>query len=280
MTANSTFQMVNEQGWRVGLTNLLRKENRNWWHTRAWLVNIVIWLLIINGIGSLMLWTPEPTPDGTSVQQNDAAVLPPAEVAVPTAMMNLVILAGLFTPIGGIIAMQGEIIDEKKSGTAAWVLSKPVSRTAFVLSKLLPNAVALVIVTTVVQWAVTYVLFAIRGSTPPPGPFALGVVLLSLHLLFYVALTLLLGTVFSERGPVIAIPIGVLFSAQFLLSNFQSLAYLTPWPLIFPTGTDQPLVLQAMMGTPLTTIVPILATIIWIGVFVGLAIWRFSRDEF
>ena len=34
------------------------------------------------------------------------------------------------------------------------------------------------------------------------------------------------------------------------------------------------------MGMPLTTVVPIVATLVWIVVFVGVAIWRFGRDEF
>ncbi len=279
MSANSTFQTVNERGWRMGFANLLRKENRDWWRTRRWWINVLIWLVILNGIAYAMLWTPMPDPNAPNPQTAERTLLPP-DAAVATTLLNLVILAGLFTPIGGIITMQGAIIDEKKSGTAAWILSKPVSRTAFILAKLLANAVALLIVSLVVQWAVAYALFVIRGSAPPPGPFAFGVALLGLHLLFYLTLTLVLGTLFSDRGPVIAIPVGVLFGAQFLMNNFGSLAVFTPWPLIFPTGADQPLVIQAMSGQPLTTITPVLATLVWIVVFVGVAIWRFRRDEF
>jgi ABC-2 type transport system permease protein len=276
MSANPTFQLVNERGWRRGFANMLHKENRDWWRTRRWLVNILIWLAIINGIAALMLWTPTRDPS----QPNAEPVMMPAEVAVSTTLLNLVILAGLFTPIGGVIVMQGAIIDEKKSGTAPWILSKPVSRTAFIASKLIANAVALIVVTTLVQWVVAYILFAIRGSTPPLVSFAFGVALLSLHLLFYLTLTLMLGTIFSDRGPVIAIPVGILFSAQFLMNNFPLLARLTPWELIYPSGADQPLVIQAMMGQSLTTITPILGTVMWIVVFVGVAVWRFRREEF
>lgn len=279
MSANATFQMVNERGWRMGFANLLRKENRDWWRTRRWWVSILIWLVILNGITYAMLWTPMPDPDAPDPQTAERTLLSP-DAAVTTTLFNLVILAGLFTPIGGIITMQGAIIDEKKSGTAAWILSKPVSRTAFILAKLLANSVALLIVSLVVQWAVAYVLFGIRGVTLPPGTFAFGVALLGLHLLFYLTLTVMLGTLFNDRGPVIAIPVGVLFGAQFLMSNLGSLASFTPWPLIYPLGTDQPIVIQAMMGQPLTTITPILATIGWIVVFVSVAVWRFRREEF
>lgn len=279
MSANSTFQMINERGWRMGFANLLRKENRDWWRTRRWLINIIVWLLLINGIVVGMLWTPMPdlsAPDPQTAERT----LQPADVAVTTTLVNLVILMGLFTPIGGVIAMQGVIIDEKKSGTAAWIMSKPVSRTAFIVSKLIPNVVALLALSIVVQAVITYILFAIRGSTPALGDYAFGVALLCLHLLFYLSLTLMLGTMFNDRAPVIAIPIGILFAAQFLMNNFAALASFTPWGLIFPMGQDQGLVTQAMMGMPLTTVVPIAATAVWIVVFVGVAIWRFGRDEF
>jgi ABC-2 type transport system permease protein len=263
--------MVNEQGWRRGFANMLRKENREWWRTRRWWINILIWLAIINGIAYLMLWTPE--------GEGATAVQLPPEVAVTTALVNLMVMAGLFTPIGAVVAVQGSIIDEKKSGTAAWIASKPVSRTAFIVSKLIANSVALIVVTTVIQWAVLYVLFAIRGSTPQIGPFAFGVALLSLHLLFYLTLTLMLGTLFNDRGPVIGIPIGVLFGAMFLMPYLGDAVLFMPW-LIIPSGGHLGLATEMMMGQPLATATPILATIVWIIVFVAVALWRFQREEF
>ena len=130
--------MVNERGWRMGFANLLRKENRDWWRTRRWWISTIVWLLLINGIAYGMLWTPMPDPSAPNPMTAPTVMLPP-EAAVTGALGNLVIMVGLFTPIGAIIAMQGSIIDEKKSGTAAWIMSKPVSRTAFIVSKLLAN---------------------------------------------------------------------------------------------------------------------------------------------
>ena len=279
MSANSTFQMVNERGWRMGFANLLRKENRDWWRTRRWWITTIIWLLLINGIAYAMMWTPMPDPSAPNPMTAPTIMLP-AEAAVTGAMGNLVVMVGFFTPIGAIIAMQGSIIDEKKSGTAAWIMSKPVSRTAFIVTKALANSVALLLVSLVIQWVLLYGLFALRGSTPPPGPLVFGVALLGLNLLFYLTMTLMLGTLFNDRGPVIAIPVGVLFAAQFLMNNFPTLALLTPWGLIWPNGMEPPLALQAMMGMPLTTVVPIVATLAWIVLFIGVAIWRFGRDEF
>lgn len=279
MSANASFQTVNERGWRMGFANLLRKETRDWWRTRRWWINTIMWLLLINGIAYAMLWTPIPDPASPDPESAERILLP-AEVAVPSALMNLVIMAGLFTPIGAIITMQGSIIDEKKSGTAAWIMSKPASRTAFIVSKLLANAVPLLLISIFIQWIGAYLQLTARGGTFELLPFAFGVALLGLHLLFYITLTLMLGTFFNDRAPVIAIPIGVLFAAQFLLNSFPLMVSISPWGLIFPNGEDMPVVMQAISGTPITTAAPIVATSVWIAVFTVVAVWRFRREEF
>jgi ABC-type transport system involved in multi-copper enzyme maturation permease subunit len=103
--------------------------------------------------------------------------------------------------------------------------------------------------------------------------------LLGLHMLFYLSLTLMLGTLFSDRGPVIGIPIGFLFAAMFIMGYLGDLAYITPW-MIIPSGSFQGLAIEAMLGQPLSSATPILATAVWSIVFVGIALWRFGREEF
>ena len=144
---------------------------------------------------------------------------PSPEQAVTNAEVNFAGFAGFFGAMGVVIIMQGVIIDEKKSGTAAWIASKPVSRTSFILSKLIANTAAILIVIYVVQGVLVYLQFALLGSTPPLGPYVFSLALLGLHLLFYLTLTLMLGTLFNERGPVIGIPLAILFASQFLMSS-------------------------------------------------------------
>ena len=60
----------------------------------------------------------------------------------------------------------------------------------------------------VIPGVITFVLLAARtGSVPPVVPFAAGIALIGLYLLFYLTLTLMLGTFFEERGAVIGIPL-------------------------------------------------------------------------
>lgn len=271
MSANSIFQAVSEQGWRRGFANLLRHENSTWWRTRRWWINILIWLVVINGTLLAML--------SSSGEETGALQRTPEQV-LAEARTVFTVMAGIFGTIGVVIAMQGAIIDEKKSGTAAWILSKPASRPAFILAKLVANVFALFVVILLVQGAVAYLQLSRFGeSAPPLIPFVSGMALLGLHMLFYLTLTLMLGTLFHDRGPVIGIPIGILFGAMFLMGIVGQAAYLMPW-MIIPSGNNQGLAIEAMLGKPLTTTIPILATMVWIVVFVGVALWRFEREEF
>jgi hypothetical protein len=49
MVANTELQRVGLSGWRTGLANLLGKENRAWWASRRWLVQSVVWTVVVNG---------------------------------------------------------------------------------------------------------------------------------------------------------------------------------------------------------------------------------------
>lgn len=256
MSANASFQMVNEQGWRSGFANLLRHENAVWWRSRRWWVNVLIWLVLINGVLLGTLSSPM--------------------MGNMEALATFAAVAGFFTGIGAIVTMQGVVIDEKKSGTAAWIASKPVSRSAFILAKLVANVVAMFVITLVIQGLIAYLQFAANGGAPALGPFVFGLALVGLHLLFFLTLTLMLGTLFNERGAVIAIPMAVLFGGQFLMGILGSLSELLPWYLVMGPALSA----QAILGQPLSTTIPILTTVVWIVVFVAVAIWRYEREEF
>lgn len=262
------LQPVNAQGWRMGFANLFRKEHNEWWHTRTWLVHSIIWLLLINGIVFGTLKTPVP-PELKDVPQDSATMI-------------FVIMGGLMAALGIIIVMQGAVLDEKKSGTAAWVLSKPLSRSAFILAKLAANSLAALIIMIVLQGVVAYGLLSAFDKNPPMLlAFIAGLGLMALHLLFYLTLTLMLSTLFRERGAVLGIPIGLLFGAQFLMQLAPVLAQIMPWTIVIPSGAGSlALAHTAMLGQSLPTVMPIIATALWIIVFIGVALWRFGREEF
>jgi ABC-2 type transport system permease protein len=198
------------------------------------------------------------------------------------ALTVFISLVGMACTIGVVIMTQDAIILEKQTGTAAWVLSKPASRTAFILSKLAASFVGILITIIIVQGAVAYLqIYLATGAALPVLPFlgALGVTFLCL--LFYLSLTLMLGTIFNARGGVIAIPLVVAFSYQILLGFAPWLAEIMPWNLTIMLSAEKPpLAVIVAQGLPLPTLGPIIATFIACLIFTAAAIWKFNREEF
>jgi ABC-2 type transport system permease protein len=275
MAANVTLDPVREHGWRMGFANLLRKELGDWWRTKSWITQVIIWTLLINGIVLAVLAAPSPDPATLPEGANDMGN--PAD----GPLMIYTLFTGMAAGIGVIILMQDAIITEKQSGTAAWVLSKPVSRPAFILSKLVAHTVGVLVIMVLLQGVLAYILLTAAGGVFSIGNWLAGMGILALNLLFFLTLTLMLGTLYNNRGPVIGIPIGVMFLGQLVLGVLPQAAYIMPWVLSLPQNAGIPsLATQIMRSEPLWSVLPIIATAIWCVIFVAVAIWRFNRDEF
>jgi ABC-2 type transport system permease protein len=263
-TTNPALQAVNEPGLRRGFANLLRNENRMWWSTRKWLIHLLLWLIVLNGLILLI-----------GLTEGQEANNP---VPLYDTLIQVFFQIGAFaTAIGVVTTAQGAIVREKQLGTAAWVLSKPVARSAFVLAKFVAYAVGFVSLATLVPSAIFYgeSLF-LAGRVPELACFLAGVGIAVLHTLFYLALTLLLGTLFTTRGPIAGIAMGVLF-AGFLLPNVlpQAAVLAFPWML-------KDLAVGLVLGSALPAVwpIPVVATALWTALFIGVALWRFGREEF
>ncbi|HSB65319.1 MAG TPA: hypothetical protein VLD65_02000, partial [Anaerolineales bacterium] len=119
MSANATLQLqrVEEKGWKRGLGNLLQGEYSAWFKSSRWWKHLILWFAIINGMMGIMIYaTARAAKDG-----NDG----------PPMFLMYGLFGGMFVAFGVMIIMQQVLVREKYSGTAAWVLSKPVTRTAF-----------------------------------------------------------------------------------------------------------------------------------------------------
>jgi ABC-2 type transport system permease protein len=265
MTAgNGVFQLKEGTGWSRGLDNLLSAELGRWFHTKKWWTQILIWAAIVNAILALVV---------ISEDSGGAAQL---------AMLFNIFL-GLFATFGVFILMQGAIVGEKQSGTAAWVLSKPVSRSAFLLAKLTANTVGVALTIVLVQGLIAYLLiYAGSGTLLPPLGFLGGLGVQLVHLFFYITLTLMLGAAFSKRGPVIAIPLLFLFVQELLMGFFPILAKLLPWTLVVPPDGGEYLSVAAalMTGSQPLSYLPLATTLGASVLFVALALWIFDRLEF
>jgi hypothetical protein len=97
-----------------------------------------------------------------------------------------------------------------------------------------------------------------------------------LHLVFWLTLTMMLGTFFNGRGPVLGIPIALLILQD--LSEFAR-AYVPSLPLMMPKRLPEMATVLAM-GEPLSSWVPLVSVTVCSVAFVVVAIWRFKMEEF
>jgi len=270
MSAHNALLPVHETGWRSGFANLLSKETGAWWRTRGWLIQTIIWVAILDGILAIQLFA---TPDSEATAQG--AIDRFFEGAIVFLTMSLIALA-----IGATIIAQEAIIDEKRSGTAAWVLSKPVSRAAFILAKLVAHGLCLLVTGVVIPSALAFIMLAAAGGSIPVGGFVAALGIVFLNVLFYLTLTLMLGTLFDGRGAVIAIPIAIVFGYQIFLSLAPWLADITPWGFLLGAGSPVPPIARVAFGQAALPLAPIIATALWCVLFTAVALWRFGREEF
>jgi ABC-type transport system involved in multi-copper enzyme maturation permease subunit len=131
--------------------------------------------------------------------------------------------------MGVIVLTQESIISELQNGVAEWLLSKPVQRRAYLLSKVLSNSLGFVFML-IVPAALAYGLFSLRISEwYPLQPFLAAVGLMAAHAFFYLALTVLLSVSVSSRTVGLGLAFGSLFGGSLILMIFQPLMYVTPW---------------------------------------------------
>jgi ABC-2 type transport system permease protein len=254
---------VKGSAWLSGFMNMLRKENGRWVGTHQWLTQSLIWLALVNGVVALVLYI--------GFTQSGAP-------ATADMIQLFFMLLGSFTPFGVIILTQSDVVGERQSGTAEWVLSAPLSREAFLLSKLAANSVWIFATMVLLQGVAFNLIMAVFGLPAVPAlNLAAGLAVNCLHLMFWLTLTLMLGASFHSRGPVLGIPIVFMF-LQDLVAGLASMY--APWlvPLM-----PKSLLLQGMQlvqGQGISSTVPFAAMALLSVVFTAAAVWRFRREEF
>lgn len=254
-----------------GFDNLLRKELGDWFHTRRWWGQALTWLAIIDGFLTFALFVVP----ALARAQGDPAAPTTAEMAETgvTIFFAVLVTGGC---IGTAILAQDEIIGERQTGTAAWILSKPLSRAAFVLGKWVADTIGVLAFIVAIPGAVGYVELGLASGRPlPVGPYLIALGMGLLTMLFYLSLALMMGTLSSGRGPVIGVCLGLILGGSLLMNFVPSLAY------ILPLGMAQfAAALVAGQTLPPVARIETALTAIWCVVFMVVAIWRFRHVEF
>jgi ABC-2 type transport system permease protein len=263
MTTNTiSMTPTRERGWKMGFANMLAKENAAWWRTRRWWVQCLVAMFFLNFFMALNLL---------------------GSGSINNGVTSFLMIAGIVAPIAAIIMGQDAIQVERTSGTAAWVLSKPLRRPAFLLSKLIAYAVGLLVTWFILPGAVAYLELAVIARTYLQVAGFVGMLGLAyLNLLFYLTLAVMLTTLFQGRGAVLGITIFLVW-AHMITPLGVLLKDVMPWGLVCDLGKNgaiSSLGKYMWQGDPLPTVTPIIITAAWCLLFVGIAIWRFRREEF
>lgn len=249
---------------KSGFWNLLARENKVWWRSRRWLLQTVVGVAGLGGFLAFALFA-----------------LPGMVEAAGETMDTLEAGVQIFFGLGAfalaidvIILTQDTIIGEKESGIAEWVLSKPVSRPAYILAKLLANSLGILVTLILLPGVVAYLLFTLAGAGVSAPNFVAAMGLLALHTLFYLALSLMMGVVADSPGTLLAVTLGSVLGGAVLIDVIGRAAFVTPWLLAN-------IAVAVAQGVSLPTImwVPIAATAVLTVVAIAVAIWRFERAE-
>ncbi len=275
MAANLELQKVSECEGLRGFSNLFLKENRAWWGTRRWWINALFWTSLLCGLMAIMLFAP-------NQEAGEASAAEIAQAGGATAYILSLALSVFFEfggpmiAIGSVVLAQDLIIGEKQNGLIEWLLSKPVTRHAYILSKVAANAPALLVIFVGLPAAVAYSLLSLRTGAPYPFvSFLFAVAILTIHTFFYLTLTLMLGTLFNNRAPILGIALGSVLGGGLLGGFIKPLFSVTPWMLpkvawMITTGQAVPIELG---------FAPFVATILWSLVFIFVALVKFEKME-
>lgn len=256
--ANKGLEKMNTEPWYSGIGNMVHRELVLERSRRTWIKQITLWGLIINGILAIVLIIP-----------NNILLSSRVETALFAFVSLLTYLIALFVPV----SLQGMAIDERQTGVASWILSKPVSRKAYIIAKLVGNALAMAIVLVLIQGCAAYVLIVTLAEFISPIGFLLLLGLAVISVLYFTSLTLMLGTLSSNRSTVMTAALGIVLGSQMLVNTIPIIQIVIPTTLTI-TG------LWFLIGYPSPALpLLLLSSIGCIIVFLAIAVQKFNKIE-
>lgn len=202
-TPQARRPVVRHNQWR-GFANLLRNELRRWWGTRRWLVHMLVWIGVLNGLVLL-----------GGAEQAEA----PSQEAASVALVATFVQGAAFATESGMVAMeQAASVGERHLGITAPILARPVVHSAFVLARLVTYGLSIVSLAILLPAAV----FSgehqqLAGQRPGLAARVCAAGVAAMHTLSYLALIVMLGALLSWPGPAAGSTLGLLF-AGFVLS--------------------------------------------------------------
>lgn len=250
-----------------GSWGVFRNESSRWLGTRG-LLHLVFWLLLIDGWLYHTVVTESMPFGGLGFE-------------------SLIGMLAVFPILAAVILAEAMIIGEHHDGITAWTVSKPVPRSGYVIGKLAAlwaalSAIAIFIPGLLAYWWLPKVQpyrFVIPKA-PPLGRFIAALLLLSLAVAFFVALTGFLGTLIRRRGMVALIALLVWVPMRVpLLVPWDDWYRFTPSGLIGAELNQWLPVVQYVYGDPLIATSAVLWTMVATVAFIAGTALIYQRLE-
>lgn len=253
-----------------GFAIFLRKELRESLRTNRLLVAVVVFAIL--GILSPLAakYTPELLQSlGTTGSGGVTFIAPtPTVKDAITQFIKNVAGTGIFVAV---LLPMGLVAREKERGTAAFVLTKPLSRTAFLAAKLVALGLTLAAGVAVGALA-TYWYTALLFTPISLGGFVAAALLVLLSLLVYASFTFLGSTLVSAQLPAAGIGLAGWIAIS-ILGIFPRIQQYTPAGLLDPAS-------QLALGqSPQHLGVSIAASVAFLVVVLLVAWLSFRRQE-
>jgi len=192
---------------------------------------------------------------------------------------------------------EGSVLGEIERGTASWLVGMPIARPAVVVAKFLAAATGVtaavfaagaplypLLVDASRAGVTEFTLSELSEVTATPigawgtyttlpgwGTYLATLAAISMFLVFVVAVMILLGTTLRSRAAVFGFGLGVV--------GLLGAAALAGSPTAASPAGLVVAVANVAQGNEASFAVPIVATSLWTGVLLALAVWRFNRRE-
>jgi len=256
----------------TGFGTLLVKELREQLRTYRLPLTLIVFVLFGISSPALARFTKELLNLlGTQATGGIQIVLPDPTAA--DAVGQLIKNMGQFGILLAILLAMGMVATERERGTAAFVLTKPASRSAFLLAKFIALGVTLAVSVAAgcaLGWIYTTLLFA--DSSLPIAGFASLAVLLWLTIMAYVSLTLLGSTLTHSAAGAAGFGFLALIVTA-ILSTLPTIGQLMPTSLNDPAAK---LALGLPAGDVLASLIGCLCFVL---IPFGIAVVSFRRQE-
>ncbi len=251
-----------------GFASFFRKESveilRTW---RIWVLPGIVLFFALSG-PFMARFTPQIIKAVTSGQSGMVIEVPDPTYLDSYAQwiknLSQIVLFAVVIIYGGLVS------SERKSGTAVLVLTKPVSRTAFVLAKSTVHMLLLgltVSLGTMLTWALTAAIF---GDAPPGGLLLASGAWLAFGLLFIGVMTLLSVALRSQAG---AAGLGLaIYALVSIASIWRPAGEFTPAGLVGAPAA-------IAMGKAVPVLWPAVTSLLAAAAFVAAAAMLFRRQE-